>query len=407
MAVFEVSLRTDCAAANLATPFDVKKHVRAFKTVDSASDVDQQVLATNLKIIEMGKLLESHSKLNMLRQTRGGGRGGRGGAPARGNGTRRGGGPPARTAPEQSCLWCAEKGHNIFDCPSPPTPALKKVRDDLVAKRAAKGRNDDRKARRLATAATSAIVSDDESDGEGDDLAQSTYAAIQALFTANEPTKPSCLRVLSQDSVDPSSFLLVPHQEVARRVSIAAVSQACLVPSRCLLPASVAVAKGLLSQPSYNKRHQSSFLDDMELEFGFRRRSGNTTSETQLSRLLQLQAYYTYEDYYEHTLRDASVLTIRPQKAQTRAAVLDTGATCSASNSPAEILELLPSTVLLKPAVGPPQSMREVRMTVPTFDITGASLPFEVSGQAVALPDLPSTLDYLFQWVSSLKPVTN
>lgn len=178
MAVFEASLRTDCAAANLATTFDVKKHVRAFKAADSASDVDQQVLATNLKIIEMGKLLESHSKLNMLRQTRGGGRGGRGGAPARGNGTRRGGGPPARTAPEQSCLWCAEKGHNIFDCPSPPTPALKKVRDDLVAKRAARGRNDDRKARRLATAATSAIVSDDESDGEGDDLAQSTCHRI-------------------------------------------------------------------------------------------------------------------------------------------------------------------------------------------------------------------------------------
>ena len=67
---------------------------------------------------------------------------------------------------------------------------------------------------------------------------------------------------------------------------------------------------------------------------------------------------YTYEDYYEHTLRDASVLTIRAQKAQTRDTVLDTGATCSASNNPAEILEILPFTVLLKSGVVPSQSMR-------------------------------------------------
>ena len=97
----------------------------------------------------------------------------------------------------------------------------------------------------------------------------------------------------------------------------------------------------------------------MELEFGFRRRSGNT-SETQLSRLLQLQAYYTYEDYYKHTLRDASVLTIRAPKVQTRTAVLDTGVKCSVSNNPAEILEILPFTVLLKPAVDPSRCIREV-----------------------------------------------
>jgi hypothetical protein len=294
-------------------------------------------------------------------------------------------------------LWCAEKGNTIFDCPSPPTPALKKVCDDLIAKRAAKVRNDDRKARRLATAATSAIVSDDESDGEGDDFAQSTFADIQAIFAANAPTKPSCLRVLSQNSVDPSpvsSLFLTQRQKAVRRVSISTVSQACSVPSRCLLPASVAVAKDLLFQTSYNKSHQSFFLDDMDSEFGFRRRSDDTP-ETQLSRLLQLQAYHAYEDYYEHTLRDASVLTIRAPKVQSRTAVLDTGATCSASNNPAEILEILRSTVLLKPAVGPPQSMREVRMTVPTFDITDAPLHFEVPVQAVSLPDLPSPLDSL------------
>jgi hypothetical protein len=112
----------------------------------------------------------------------------------------------------------------------------------------------------------------------------------------------------------------------------------------------------------------------------------------QLSRLLQLQAYYAYEDYYEHTLRDESVLTIRDPKVQPHTPVLDTGATCSDSNNPVEILEILPSNMLLKPAVGPPQSMREVYMTVPTFDITGDPLHFEVSDQAVVLH---SIFDYL------------
>jgi hypothetical protein len=96
------------------------------------------------------------------------------------------------------------------------------LRDDLIAKRAAKIHNDDCKARRLATAATSAIVSDDESDGEGDDFAHSTFADIQAIFTADEPTKPSCFRVVSQDSVDPSpasSLFLAQRQKVVCRVS--------------------------------------------------------------------------------------------------------------------------------------------------------------------------------------------
>ena len=52
--------------------------------------------------------------------------------------------------------------------------------------------------------ATSVIVSDDDSD-QGDYLVQRTYADIQDYFTVNEPTKLSCLRVLSQSSLDPSS----------------------------------------------------------------------------------------------------------------------------------------------------------------------------------------------------------
>jgi hypothetical protein len=74
----------------------------------------------------------------------------------------------------------------------------------------------------------------------------------------------------------------------------------------------------------------------MELEFGFCRRSGNTPT-TQLVRLLQLETYYAYEEYYEDVLRDVSVLTIRTLKDQPRTAVLDTGATCSSSNNPDEI----------------------------------------------------------------------
>ena len=97
----------------------------------------------------------------------------------------------------------------------------------MIAKRSVKRRNDDRKAYRLSTAVTSAIVSDDESD-EGDDLDQNTYDAIQAYITVNEPTKPSRLRVLSKGSLAPSptsSLFLTPRQKVARRVSIATDSQ--------------------------------------------------------------------------------------------------------------------------------------------------------------------------------------
>ena len=112
--VFEESFRTDCASAQIASTFDTKKSLRVLKP---ESDLDQ-VLTTNLKILEMRKLLESHSKINMLRQTRGGGVGGR--APTRGGGVVRGAGVrgdtfSTRADPEQSCLWCGKKWHTIFD----------------------------------------------------------------------------------------------------------------------------------------------------------------------------------------------------------------------------------------------------------------------------------------------------
>jgi hypothetical protein len=161
-----------------------------------------------------------------------------------------------------------------------------------------------------------------------------------------------------------------------------------------MIPAFVTIAQTLRLQTSYNKYHKSSFLDVMELEFGFCRRSGNTPA-TQLARLLQLETYYAYEEYYEDVLRDESVLTIRTLKDQQSATVLDTVTTCSASNNPAEITVFLPCTVFLKPVVGPPQYMCQVSLSIPTFDNTGAGFLFEVTGQSVALPGLPSTLDTL------------
>ncbi len=70
---YEAGLRTACAASNLSTTFD-KKHIRALKVIDQPSDLDQ-VLASNLKNIEMGKLLESHTMLHLAAVPRGRDRG--------------------------------------------------------------------------------------------------------------------------------------------------------------------------------------------------------------------------------------------------------------------------------------------------------------------------------------------
>jgi hypothetical protein len=200
--VFEASFHTDCESAQIATIFDNKKNLRLLKP---ESDLDQ-VLATNLKIFEMGKLLESNSKFNTLRQPLGCGSGGRAftrvGTVTRGGGVR-GVALSTRADPEQSCLWCAKKGHTIFDYPSSPTPVLKKVRDDLLAKRAAKGRNETRKAPRLVSVTTSAIVNDDESEiteGEEITLGQGTLLIFrffsQLMKLQNLLVFVFCLRIL-------------------------------------------------------------------------------------------------------------------------------------------------------------------------------------------------------------------
>lgn len=97
---------------------------------------------------------------------------------------------------ELSCFWCGGKGHTLFDCPDPPPNAKAKAARDMVvaakANRAAKA--EIRQARRLAPAANSVQVSDDEDDDyeqalfkSGSASAHDTYKKIQALF---EKTKP-------------------------------------------------------------------------------------------------------------------------------------------------------------------------------------------------------------------------
>ena len=60
-----------------------------------------------------------------------------------------------------SCFWCGAKGHTIMDCTGPaPNPAAKLARDEMIAKRDKADRN-----------------------------AESTYAAIQALFQQKDLDK--------------------------------------------------------------------------------------------------------------------------------------------------------------------------------------------------------------------------
>ena len=92
------------------------------------------------------------------------------------------------------------------------------------------------------------------------------------------------------------------------------------------------------------------------------------TQATHDARLCQL------EQHYSHEMCAEAVLTIRVTNIYKSVAVLDTGAMCSASNNPGEILDISPSTVLLKPTVDAPQYMNEIRMSVPTYDIVGDSI---------------------------------
>ena len=213
---------------------------------------------------------------------------------------------------------------------------------------------------------------------------------MQSIFASvNEMTKPSCVRVSSQVSFpDPlaTPLISVPSRKVTHRVSIGATSQTCPIPSRYTLPDSVTVINVIKLQTDYNKSRKSSLLDDMELEHGFRCRMGNTPAMYD-AHLCQL------EQYHVHDMCAKAVLTIRVTTIHTSAVVLDTGVMCSTSNNPGEILDISPSTVLLKPVVGAPQYMNKIRMSVPTYDIVDDYMLFDVPGQGVALPGSSSSSD--------------
>ena len=98
-------------------------------------------------------------------------------------------------------------------CTGPvPTPAAKKARDDLLVKRAAKiGHNEGRKTRRLASAASAELISDDENE-DSDDLIHA-YVDIQSIFVpANEMNDKSFLcSCLMNDKAFLSSLANLPY----------------------------------------------------------------------------------------------------------------------------------------------------------------------------------------------------
>ena len=84
------------------------------------------------------------------------------------------GGRRDNNAFEFSCFWCGGKGHHtLFECPDPPPNAKAKAARDMVAaakenKAVKNARYEAGEARRLAPAAPSAFVTDDEDEGFSD-----------------------------------------------------------------------------------------------------------------------------------------------------------------------------------------------------------------------------------------------
>ena len=140
LAVMEETFRTDCAAGRISTTFEAKTpsfQARALHGTDDQTDIEQLV----------AKALE---KLNVR--------------PAAGD--RRARGARGNTPFELSCFWCGGKGHTLFECPDPPPNAKAKTARDMVAaaKENKATRNARTEARRLAPAATSAFITDDEDE---------------------------------------------------------------------------------------------------------------------------------------------------------------------------------------------------------------------------------------------------
>jgi hypothetical protein len=168
--VLETAMRQRCAAAQVAMIFDAKVSYDKARSLQTPAAPAANIVTETTAIIALGKAIEALNKRQSATEAF------NKAVPRAGFG---------RGRFEASCFWCGKKGHTLIDCDGPaPNPASKLARDEMIAareKRDRDGRNADRKARRLSSAATSA-VSDDEVGDDLDDFSQETFEKIQALF---------------------------------------------------------------------------------------------------------------------------------------------------------------------------------------------------------------------------------
>jgi hypothetical protein len=185
MDIIEAALRQRCAAAKIVMAFDAKlpfDKARLFQA-PVAKPVANLITETNA-LVAIGKAIEEINKRQSAAEAL------HKAVPA--------GAPIHKAVPREgfgnkcdaTCLWCGKKGHLLYDCDGPaPNYAAQLARDELVAKRDRDRKDEARKARRLSSAATSALMSDEEGDVDFSEI-DATYAKIQALFLQHEPTKP-------------------------------------------------------------------------------------------------------------------------------------------------------------------------------------------------------------------------
>ena len=175
MDIIEGAMRQRCAAAKIAMAFDGKSPFDKARLFQAPVDkpVANLITETNA-LVAIGKAIEELNK----RQSAAEARAAPAGASIHKAAPRDGSGKKS----DATCLWCGKKGHRLYECDGPaPNYAAQLARDELVAKYA-RERKEERKARRLSSAATSALMSD-ESDVDCSDFdLQASYAKIQALL---------------------------------------------------------------------------------------------------------------------------------------------------------------------------------------------------------------------------------
>ena len=180
MDIIEAALRQRCAAAQIVMAFDTKMpfdKARLFQA-PVPNLVPNLITETNA-LVAIGKVIEEINKRQSTTEAL------QKAVPV-GKAVSRGGFGKKSDA---IFLWCGKKGHLLFDCDGPaPNYAAQMAREELVAKRE-RDRHDVRKSRRLSSAASSTLMSDEEGDVDFSEL-DATYEQIQALFLQRDHTKP-------------------------------------------------------------------------------------------------------------------------------------------------------------------------------------------------------------------------